>query len=139
MAEFCERVRTLREERHLSQKELAKELKLTLNAYQLYEYGQGYPTYKRLLALADHAGLLGSETSILSIAWDDPAHTPPAACRYDACLVLQEGQTLPALGQRYLRPVIFATQMRKYHRSTTFTDQPWYERGTFRIGKVPEW
>ena len=53
MAEFCERVRTLREERHLSQKELAKELKLTLNAYQLYEYGQGYPTYKRLLALAD--------------------------------------------------------------------------------------
>ncbi|WP_294475100.1 helix-turn-helix transcriptional regulator [uncultured Intestinimonas sp.] len=53
MAEFCERVRALREERKWSQKALAQELKLTLNAYQLYEYGQGYPTYKRLLALAD--------------------------------------------------------------------------------------
>ena len=53
MAEFCERVRAPREERKWSQKALAQELKLTLNAYQLYEYGQGYPTYKRLLALAD--------------------------------------------------------------------------------------
>ena len=36
---------------------------------------------ERLLALAGQAGLLGPESAIPSIAWDDPAHTPPAACR----------------------------------------------------------
>lgn len=56
---------------------------------------------ERLLVLAGQAGLLGPETTILSIAWDDPARTPPAACRYDACLVLQEGQTLPGSDIRY--------------------------------------
>ena len=56
---------------------------------------------ERLLALASQAGLLGPESAILSIAWDDPARTPPAACRYDACLVLQEGQTLPGADVRY--------------------------------------
>ncbi|MBS6639759.1 MAG: GyrI-like domain-containing protein [Clostridiaceae bacterium] len=56
---------------------------------------------ERLLALAGQESLLGSETSILSIAWDDPARTPPAACRYDACLVLQKGQTLPGTDVRY--------------------------------------
>ena len=55
----------------------------------------------RLLALAGQAGLLGLETAILSIAWDDPACTLPAACRYDACLVLQKGQTLPGADVRY--------------------------------------
>nr|WP_308505578.1 GyrI-like domain-containing protein [uncultured Agathobaculum sp.] len=56
---------------------------------------------ERLLALAGQAGLLGPEAAILSIAWDDPACTLPAACRYDACLVLQEGQTLPGTDVRY--------------------------------------
>lgn len=56
---------------------------------------------ERLLALAGQAGLLGPESAILSIAWDDPAHTPPAVCRYDACLVLQKGQTLPGADVRY--------------------------------------
>lgn len=56
---------------------------------------------ERLLALAGQESLLGSETSILSIAWDDPARTLPAACRYDACLVSQEGQTLPGADVRY--------------------------------------
>ena len=56
---------------------------------------------ERLLALASQAGLLGPESAILSIAWDDPARTLPAACRYDACLVLQEGQTLPGADVRY--------------------------------------
>ena len=56
---------------------------------------------ERLLALAGQAGLLGPEAAILSIAWDDPARTPPAACRYDACLVLQKGQTLPGTDVRY--------------------------------------
>ena len=56
---------------------------------------------ERLLALAGQAGLLGPESAILSIAWDDPAHTPPEACRYDACLVLQKGQTLPGADVRY--------------------------------------
>lgn len=55
----------------------------------------------RLLALAGQAGLYGPETAILSIAWDDPAHTPPAACRYDACLILQDGQTLTGADVRY--------------------------------------
>lgn len=56
---------------------------------------------ERLLSLADQSGLLGPEAAILSIAWDNPAYTPPAACRYDACLVLQEGQSLPGTDVRY--------------------------------------
>ena len=56
---------------------------------------------ERLLTLASQAGLLGPESAILSIAWDDPARTLPAACRYDACLVSQEGQTLPGADVRY--------------------------------------
>ena len=37
----------------LTQEELAKIVGLTLRAYQLYEYGEGYPTFKRLIIIAD--------------------------------------------------------------------------------------
>ena len=43
----------LREEKKLTQEELAKIVGLTLRAYQLYEYGEGYPTFKRLIIIAD--------------------------------------------------------------------------------------
>ena len=39
--------------RKKAQEELAKIDGLTLRAYQLYEYGEGYPTFKRLIIIAD--------------------------------------------------------------------------------------
>ena len=56
---------------------------------------------ERLLGLFSQAGAPGLESAIPCIAWDDPAHPPPEACRYDACLVLQKGQTLPGADVRY--------------------------------------
>lgn len=50
---FPDRLKELREEKKLTQEELAKIVGLTLRAYQLYEYGDGYPTFKRLIIIAD--------------------------------------------------------------------------------------
>ena len=50
---FPDRLKELREEKKLTQEELAKIVGLTLRAYQLYEYGGGYPTFKRLIIIAD--------------------------------------------------------------------------------------
>ena len=38
---FPDRLKELREEKKLTQEELAKIVGLTLRAYQLYEYGEG--------------------------------------------------------------------------------------------------
>lgn len=52
-------------------------------------YGPGNAqTMERLKAWAKSRGLLGEEAVILGIAQDNPRTTPPDACRYDACLVL---------------------------------------------------
>ena len=50
---FPDRLKELREEKKLTQEELAKIVGLTLRAYQLYEYGAGYPTFKRLIIISD--------------------------------------------------------------------------------------
>ena len=53
MALFCERLKLLRKERGLKQREMAKELGLALSSYQCYEYATRYPEFHGLVALAD--------------------------------------------------------------------------------------
>ncbi len=53
MAEFCERLKMLRKERGLKQREMAAQFGLALNSYQCYEYATRYPEFKGLIALAD--------------------------------------------------------------------------------------
>lgn len=53
MALFCERLKLLRKERGLKQREMAKELGLALSSYQCYEYATRYPEFPGLVALAD--------------------------------------------------------------------------------------
>ena len=54
MANFSERIRTLRKERCLKQRELAEICKLSLRGYQQYEYGEGYPEVPGLLRIAEY-------------------------------------------------------------------------------------
>lgn len=53
MAKFCDRVKELRQEKGLTQKELAETLDLKLRTYRTYEYEESYPSVPGLLALAD--------------------------------------------------------------------------------------
>lgn len=53
MAQFCERIKELRKEHGLKQREMAAELGLVLNSYQCYEYATRYPDFKGLIAIAD--------------------------------------------------------------------------------------
>lgn len=53
MAELCERLRLLRQERKMTQKQMAELLHQTLRAYQYCESGHHVPEYANLLALAD--------------------------------------------------------------------------------------
>ena len=53
MAELCERLRLLRQERKLTQKQMAELLHQTLRAYQYCESGHHVPEYANLIALAD--------------------------------------------------------------------------------------
>lgn len=51
---FKNRLKELRLERGVKQKELSEHLGLTLRAYQYYEAGNRYPDFQGLLALADY-------------------------------------------------------------------------------------
>lgn len=53
MANFCERLRLLRKERGLKQREMAEMLGLALSSYQCYEYATRYPEFPGLIAIAD--------------------------------------------------------------------------------------
>ena len=53
MAELCERLRLLRQERKMTQKQMAEMLNQTLRAYQYCESGHHVPEYSNLIALAD--------------------------------------------------------------------------------------
>lgn len=54
---FPENLLQLRLARGLSQRELAKELAISLPSYQRYEYGQREPQLSTLVAIADFYGL----------------------------------------------------------------------------------
>lgn len=51
---FCERIRLLRTEKGMTQKEAAVGLDIGYRAYQCYEYDQRYPDVPGLIAIADY-------------------------------------------------------------------------------------
>ena len=54
MANFSERIKELRKERGLKQRELADICGRTLRGYQQYEYGEGYPEVPGLIFLTEY-------------------------------------------------------------------------------------
>ena len=54
MASFADRLKELRSERGLKQREMAELCGLKLRGYQQYEYNETYPTVPGLLFLADY-------------------------------------------------------------------------------------
>lgn len=53
MADFSQRISELRKERKLKQRELADSFAIKLRTYQGYEYGESYPEFAKLIAIAD--------------------------------------------------------------------------------------
>lgn len=53
MSEFSSRLRAVRKEKGLKQREMADRLGVTLRGYQYYEEGKHVPDLNGLLALAD--------------------------------------------------------------------------------------
>lgn len=53
MADFSERLRSLRQEQRYKQREMADICGVQLRSYQAYEYRQSYPDVPGLLRLAD--------------------------------------------------------------------------------------
>ena len=53
MSAFGERLKEEREKAGINQEDMAKMLGVTPRAYQMYEYGEGYPRFLKLIALAD--------------------------------------------------------------------------------------
>ena len=53
MAKLSDRLRVLRKERHMTQKDMAEQFQQSMRAYQYYEAGTRHPEYDHLLALAD--------------------------------------------------------------------------------------
>jgi len=51
---FNERLKSLRKERGLTQRQVFEGVKMTESAYQKYEYGKREPAYSYLIALADY-------------------------------------------------------------------------------------
>ena len=54
MATFGERMKELRKERGLKQREMAEICGLNIRSYQSYEYDEGYPEVPGLVFLADY-------------------------------------------------------------------------------------
>ena len=54
MPTFPERLKLLRKERRLFQRELAEMLGLSIRGYQCYETGEHEPGVKKLIAIADY-------------------------------------------------------------------------------------
>lgn len=51
--ELCERLKTIRSDRKLTQKEISDAAGLSINAYQNYELGTRRPAYEAFIAIAD--------------------------------------------------------------------------------------
>ncbi len=57
MSVFSERLIELRDDRNLSQKEVAAEFGVVVRAYQRYEYGEREPQLSVLVRMADFYGV----------------------------------------------------------------------------------
>jgi transcriptional regulator with XRE-family HTH domain len=58
---FSEHLMFLREKNKVLQKDIAKELGISVHAYQRFEYGEQEPRLSALIALADFYGLAVDE------------------------------------------------------------------------------
>ena len=54
MIKFAERLRELRNEKHVTQQNMADVLQVKLRSYQCYEGSERRPNYEGLVALADY-------------------------------------------------------------------------------------
>ena len=54
MSDFSQRLKELRQERNLKQREMAELCGLKIRGYQQYEYGEAFPTVSGLVFLADY-------------------------------------------------------------------------------------
>lgn len=57
MSDFSQRIKELRKERKLKQRELADEFSIKLRTYQGYEYGESYPEVAKLVDIANFFGV----------------------------------------------------------------------------------
>ena len=57
MSSFSLRIKELRKERKLKQRELADEFSIKLRTYQGYEYGESYPEVAKLVDIANFFGV----------------------------------------------------------------------------------
>ncbi|MCI8551428.1 MAG: helix-turn-helix transcriptional regulator [Lawsonibacter sp.] len=57
MGKFCERLRGLRKEQGMTQREMAEACGVKPRTYQDYEYNKSYPTVVGLIFLADFFGV----------------------------------------------------------------------------------
>ena len=69
MADFKERIKELRADRDIKQKEIAEYLSISVRAYQHYETGTRFPDFKGLEKLADFFDV---STDYLMGRSDDP-------------------------------------------------------------------
>jgi len=69
MLTFSERIIQLKKERNLLQKDIAKDIGLSLRAYQHYEYGEKEPTLSNIIKLCNYFNV--SADYLLGLS-DDP-------------------------------------------------------------------
>jgi AraC family transcriptional regulator len=51
--------------------------------------------FEQLISWAGRSRMIGPKTRVLGLCYDDPEMTPEEECRYDACLALDPGQSVP--------------------------------------------
>ena len=76
MIKFAERLRELRKERHVTQKDMGEILGIQLRSYQCYESGDRRPDYEKLVALADYFDV----TTDYLLGRSDVPHSWHGAC-----------------------------------------------------------
>ena len=54
MANFNDRLKQLRADKHITQKDIAEYLTISVRAYQHYETGSRYPDFHGVIKLADY-------------------------------------------------------------------------------------
>lgn len=65
---------------------------------QVGAYSEIGALFEKLMTWAGRNRMLGPGTRVLGLCHDDPEMTPPEECRYDACLALGSGQSVPGDG-----------------------------------------
>ena len=103
MIKFAERLRELRKERHVTQKDMGEILGIQLRSYQCYESGDRRPDYEKLVALADYFDvttdyLWGGATCGGNMGW--------AAVRRPRGILLPQGAGPAGCTPHFLFPLV---------------------------------